>query len=142
MRTPLGVTCAVLLAACAGGGARQTVQLTGPATGSSTQTMECVNRQLQSMNYQVAATGQQTGSITATRRNEQPWWLRMVGYRDTADQLTISTEQGQLRVSALSSDPGDPAGGGGGRDATGGTAASAGAQQDARRIINACAGSR
>ena len=134
MRTPVAAAAVVLVAAC-GGGSRMPVQLAAPAPASVPQTVDCVSRQLQSMDYNVVSNDPQSGTIVARHINEQPFWLRMIGYRNTADQLTITMEANQLRVAAVSSDPEAPGTGG---VAEAGGAASSAAQRDAQRLLNAC----
>lgn len=133
MRTRVAGAVVVLLAAC--GGAREPVQISAPAPAAVPQTVDCVSRELQSMDYQVVSNDPQTGTIVATHLNEPPIWLRMIGYRPTADQLTIMVGGNQLRVTAMSSDP-DAVGQGG--VAQGASAASSAAQRDAQRLLDAC----
>lgn len=135
MRALPVVFVAAIFAGCA---ARtgEVVQLSGPAPAPAAQTMTCLNREFQSMGYRVIDNDAQ--AVTAVHVNETPWYLRIIGYKDTADQITARVEGGQLRVSAISSDPTEP--GAGGPAAAGGAASNA-AARDARRLISAC-GSR
>ena len=81
------------------------------------------------MAYEVASSDAQTGVIRATRLNVQPWWLKLIGYRDASDQLTATVAGGELRVTAASSDP----------EATTVGGASSAAERDARQLVNECA---
>lgn len=134
MRTRVaGIAVVVFVAACGGG--RAPVQLAAAAPAPVPQTVDCVSRQLQSMDYEVVSNDPQTGVIVARHLNEPPFWLRMIGYRNTVDELSITVGGDQLRVMAISSDP-DAVGQGG--VAPAGSAASEAAQRDAQRLIDAC----
>jgi hypothetical protein len=96
--------------------------------------MECVRRELDDMAYEVTP-GTQSGATTVTgiRVNEQPWWLKLIGYRNTADQITATVSGGQLHVTATSSDPAEsPAGG----PATSGATETA--ARNARELLATC----
>lgn len=138
MRALSTATAALLLAGCAGG-MRETTTLSAPAPASTTQAMDCVRDQLEDMNYQIAGGAGMSGSVTGVRRNEPRWYLRMVGHSDTADQLNVSLEGGQLVVTALSTDPQEPSGTPTvGPTMNTGTASDA-ARQDARALLARCA---
>lgn len=132
MRMPLLATAAVLVAACAGGPVAP-ARVSGPAPAPASQTFGCVNQKLRDMGYRVASTDEQAGVIVAMHPNPQPFWRRMLGFRDTADQLTVSVAQGQLQVTAVSSDPAEEGGASG--------TASGAARTDAQRLLQACRGS-
>lgn len=132
MRRATVLPVVLLLAGC-GGGLRP-VELSGPAPTSASQVLDCVNRRAGEMGYEVVSTDQSRGTTTAIRRNEAPRLLRFIGFEDTADQITASVSGGQLRLTAISTDPEDPVAGGGG--AVGG--ATREAQEDAQRILGAC----
>ena len=133
MRTILTGASLLLLAGCAG--TPQPVQLTGPAPAMASQTLACVSKALMDRGYSVdPQTGDET-VVRGTHLNEQPWWLRVFGYRDTADQITASVTQGQLQVTAVSSDPSV-----GSTSTVRSTATTSGsARRDAQEVIAGCA---
>lgn len=137
MRNVSLVLVAVLAAGCST--ALQPVRITAPAPADASQTLECARRELDRMGYTVAP--DQAGmSVTGIARNETPWYLRWVGYRDTLDQVSASVEGGELRVLAVSSDPNDPLVREPANDrATGATAV---AQRNAQQLLSACSRQR
>jgi hypothetical protein len=131
MRIPVAGAAVLLLAAC--GGAAQPVQLTGPMPATADQALSCATQQLAERGYDVT-TGQ-AGVVSGIHLNEVPWWRRIFGIRATADQITASTNQGQLQVTAVSSDPSE----GTGTAVLQSTATTSGAaREDARAVLSAC----
>jgi hypothetical protein len=122
----------LLLAGCAGN--PQPVQLTGPAPAMSSETLACVSKALTDRGYTVDPPGADQMLVRGTHVNEQPWWMRIFGYRDTADQITASVNQGQLQVTAVSSDPSV-----GATATVRSTATTSGAaRRDAQEVIASC----
>jgi hypothetical protein len=130
MRGLVAVAVGVSVAACAGGGA-QPPQFSRPVPEPASQALTCANQELERMGYTVAATDPSAGRVVGVVRNDPPWWLRMVGFRETADQLTVTVAQGEMRVTAISTDPVAERGSPGG--------VSRAAQQQAQSLLNACA---
>lgn len=128
MRAMLAAGFAFMLMGCAGP-VGQPVELTVPAPAPVNETTACINEELEDMAYEITSNAQ-SGVIQALRVNEQPWWLKLIGYRDHVDQITATITNDQLRVIATSSDPTATAA------AT--TGASEAAERDARRIVNEC----
>ena len=104
MRTLVAGPLMLLLAAC-GAGASTPMQLSGPAPGGTTPTMDCVTRQLTRLGYTISSSDAGTGTVQATHLNPAPWYQRILGFNDTADQITAIVGQGELKVVATSSDP-------------------------------------
>lgn len=137
MRRLATLTAAAVLAGC-GGRSAQPVELSRPAPAPAAQTLDCVARELDRMDYTITSQDRQAGVIRATYVNEQPWWRRIIGISNTADQITATVSQGQLQVTATSSDPTEPPADRAGAQAPG--AASAAAQNNARQLVSACGG--
>jgi hypothetical protein len=74
-------------------------------------------------------------SVRGTHVNEQPWWRHILGFSNTADQITASTSGDQLQVTAVSSDPDAP-----NNTTVRSTPTTSGAARaDAQQVIRACA---
>jgi hypothetical protein len=121
--------------AMVGCGAHRPVSFSGPT--ATQQPLQCVAGQFETLGYSVAATTP-ASSITGLRINQPPIYLRLLGFRSTADQITATVAGNQLQVTATSSDPSDP--GEGGRAGTG-DGANRTAERHARQIVGACASS-
>jgi hypothetical protein len=131
MRIPVAGAAVLLLAAC--GGAAQPVQLTGPIPSATDQVLTCATQQLANRGYDVST--EQAGVVRGVHLNEVPWWRRIFGIRATADQITATASQGQLQVTAVSSDPSE----GTGTAVLQSTATTSGAaREDARAVLSAC----
>ena len=91
------------LAAC-GSGNRQAVSLTAPTTGPLPATQECVRQELDELGYRVTMTGQPMTVITGLRTNEPAWWLQVLGYRPTVDQISVSVDGSRMEIVAVSSE--------------------------------------
>lgn len=134
MKRASAVMAVALVGACAGGTTVQPVDISAPAPAASAAvTMECVTRELDSMGYEVPANQAGTMQVTGIRINEKPWFVRWL-YGNTADQITATIDNGQLRVSASSSDPNDI-----GDDTMPTTAASDVAARNAQSVLDTCA---
>lgn len=118
-----------LLAGC-GPSNLQPVNLSGPAATPAATTADCVRGELQELGYEIQAPQSTTTSITGLRVDEPPWYLRVLGYRATVDQITATVNQGRLEVLAISSGIDEPAGTS--------TLASEAAAQDARELLEEC----
>jgi hypothetical protein len=103
MRTPLAGVLILLTAGCAG--TPQPVQLTGPTPATSSQALNCAANELTRLGYTVAPMSAGADFVRGTHINPQPWWRKVFGFHDTADQITASTSGSQLQVTAVSSDP-------------------------------------
>jgi hypothetical protein len=112
-----------------------------PATASTEQTMDCVNRELKDMAYEVTSSDPQTGHVVAVHVNEEPWYLRWIGLRPTADQLTVSTTGNSLQVAAISSGASSAEQSASTQLVTG-TGTSRDAARDAQRLLDSCAKGR
>jgi PBP1b-binding outer membrane lipoprotein LpoB len=134
MRTVSIVLLAFLLAGCSRD--HRPVAFTGPAPAPASAALDCARTQLQNRGYNVVTSDQVAGSVTGVRVNERNWLLKLIGFTDTANQITATATSGQLQVTALSSEPGDPAQGG---PSLVGEGANRQAEEDARVIFNACA---
>lgn len=137
MRRLATLAVTAVLAGC-GGRSVQPVELSRPAPAPATQTLDCVVRELDRMDYTITSQDRQAGVIRATYINEQPWWRRIIGIRNTADQITATVSQGQLRITAISSDPTEPPTDRVGTDGSG--AASSAAQNNAQQLLSTCGG--
>lgn len=134
MRNGPVVLVAVLLGGCGGGSSVQPVDLSAPAPASTPVAMECVTRELDELGYEIVPANETApNQVTGVRINEPPWYVQWL-YGNTADQITASISQGQLRVSAISTDPE-----GIGREGPPATGASEAATRNAQSILETCA---
>jgi hypothetical protein len=124
---------AVLVAGCTS--SPRLVNLSRPTTSPAPQALDCVRTQFQRLGYRAEGSAPGATSVTGIRIHEAPWLLRLIGYRDTANQITASVSQGQLQVTAVSSDPANPMEGG---LAGQGTTANRTTERHAEDIVRAC----
>lgn len=132
MRATLTTAAALVLVGC-GGRTGQAVQISAPAPAAASATLTCVRGELDEMAYEVSSSNDQAGTIQGVRRNEEPWWLKIIGYRDTFDRITATVAGGELSVTATSSDA----------EGQGGVIAGASdaAARDARQLLGECGSS-
>lgn len=131
MRNVSVVAVAAALVGCGGSTSLQPVSLSAPAPESTAVTMECVTRELDNLGFETSDQSE-PNSVTGVRINRQPWFLRWL-YRDTADQIMATVEGGQLRVTAISSDPNEL-----GEEGPPRSGASATATRNAESILATC----
>ena len=129
MRKTVAVAAVLLVSGCAGG-ARAPVRVSGSAPGAAGQALDCASNQLEGMGYTSAPISRTATSVTGVRRNDPPWYLKTIGYRETADQITATANGGQLTVTAVSTDPG--------AEGTAASGATASTRRDAERLLGAC----
>jgi hypothetical protein len=100
MRKEVMAAATVLLSACGAGQLAR--EFTGPVPGTGAQAFDCVTRQLSTLGYTTTATSRTTegGVIRAERMDEQPWWLRVIGYNDAVDVLDITVQGAPARIRA------------------------------------------
>ena len=120
----------VVLSAC---GSRAPMDFSGPAPAPVTATFDCVNREINQMGYTVTTAERDSGLLRAERRNQADIGSRIMGGKDTFDEITVSIIRGEpntMRITASSSTveareriPGDP---------------SRQAQRDARQLLATC----
>ena len=103
MRNVSPLLLAAALGACSGGVNVRPVDLSAPAPQSAAVTLECVTRELDNLGFDTSVR-RTDSSVTGVRINERPWYTSWL-YGDTADQITATVTNGQLRVTAISSDP-------------------------------------
>jgi hypothetical protein len=124
---------AVLVAGCTS--SPRLVNLSRPTTSPAPAALECVRTQFQRLGYTLAGSTPGTTSVTGIRIHEVPWLLRRIGFQNTANQITASVAQGQLQVTAVSSDPSNPMEGG---LAGQGTTANRTTERHAEDIVRVC----
>ena len=129
---------ALLVAACATMMPPVSLTEPTPANATSEQTMECVNRELKEMAYDVTRSDPQDGQVVAVHVNEEPWYLRWIGLRSTADQLTVSSSGSSLEVAAISSGA-SSAEESASTELVTGTGTTKDAARDAQRLLDTCA---
>ena len=129
MRNSLFLFLALGFAACGG---YRPVDFSGPVTAANP--VQCAREQIEQMGYEVAS-DPQAGAVTGIQVNEQPWYKTVLGFRPTADRITATVADGQLRVVATSSDPREASEGG---MADTGLGATRSAELDARQVVMAC----
>lgn len=122
----------VLLVGC---GSYRPVSYSGPIAGAMPQAMDCVRREFEQLGYTVTASEPTASSITAVRVEAPPWYRRFLGFQSTANQITAAVSQGELQVTAVSTDPTSAYEGG---RAETGDGANEQAERDTRQIVGAC----
>jgi hypothetical protein len=126
------VVLTVLLAGCST--TTGPVHLVRPVSSAAPETLDCVRTQFQRMGYREVETTPGGIAVTGVRVQRASWLLKLIGFQDTANQITAMVSQGQLQVTAVSSDPANPAEGG----PAPGTHANRATEQHAERIAGAC----
>lgn len=100
MRMIAAVPVIVLLSGCAAATPLGN-QVVEPSSSSAQQTITCATEQVRELGYTVLNSNPM-GTLRAERRNDEPWWLNMIGINDTYDVIDVNFAGGQLRVSAFS----------------------------------------
>jgi hypothetical protein len=131
MRNLSPLLVAVVLGACSSRVNVRPVELSAPAPQPAAVTLECVTRELDNLGFETT-TRTADSSVTGIRINERPWYTSWL-YGDTADQITATVTNGQLRVTAVSSDPQEI-----GEQGPPETGASETATLNAQEVLEAC----
>jgi hypothetical protein len=127
----LGIGIAIAaLAGCATG--TQVREAAAPTTADRAEVVACVTTELEALCYEITELVPREGQVSATRLDEPEWPLQLLGYRTTADRITVMVGPNELRVSALAADDVPEPG-------VTGTGVMSVGQQEAEQVVAACA---
>ena len=71
------------------------------AAPAPAQAMSCVTEELGTRGYRQVSEAP-NGFARMERMNDEPWWLEVMGYNDTADVVEVNSTAGQLELSVYS----------------------------------------